>query len=696
MSKQAATPPPNDKQSGGNQPPPSQPPGWRHWLLPVGLLIAFFLWLVLPFHSGATSSLNYNPQFLNDVKAHQVKTIEIPQDGGTSTGTLTNGTSFTVNLPSPVPQSTINDLTNARTTVSYGTSSPGFGSEVLGWLILLVPILLVVWFWIRLSRGASGQLQGVLGVGRNRAKVFDMERPSTTFADVAGYEGAKEEISEVVDFLRRPDRYSRAGAVVPHGVLMVGPPGTGKTLLARAVAGEAQVPFFSVAGSSFVEMFVGVGAARVRDLFAEARKRGSAIIFIDEVDAIGQRRSGSGAVVANDEREQTLNQLLAEMDGFDPSTGIVVLAATNRPEVLDPALLRPGRFDRQVTIPLPNVSERAAILGVHSRGKRLAPDVNLDAIARGTPGFSGADLANLANEAAIFAVRAGREVLTAADFDDARDRIILGRREGSNVLLPDEKHAVAVHESGHALVAALSPNADPVAKVTILPAGQALGVTEQLPLVERHMYGEDYLLDSLAVRLGGRAAELVVLGQGSTGAANDLAGATELATKMVREFGLSPEVGPVGYPEGGSVFLGAGGPGMSSRPYSEATQLAVDHEVARLLREAEERAVNLLRSHRQELDGLVGLLLEQETVNGSDVYRLAGVPDQSADPGAATVADATSAHDPVRGYSAGQSGSEPGSLPALAGPHRGGDHPVGVPGGQPAPVHDHPRDARRS
>jgi cell division protease FtsH len=653
VSKQAATPPPSDKSPGGNQPPPPRPPGWRHWLLPVGLLIAFFLWLVLPFHSGSTSSLNYNPQFLNDVKAHMVKTVNIPQDGGTATGTLTNGTNFTVNLPSPVPQSTLNDLQTAKTTVSYSTSSPGFGSEVLGWLILLVPILLVVWFWIRLSRGASGQLQGVLGVGRNRAKVFDMERPATTFADVAGYEGAKEEISEVVDFLRRPDRYSRAGAVVPHGVLMVGPPGTGKTLLARAVAGEAQVPFFSVTGSSFVEMFVGVGAARVRDLFSEARKRGSAIIFIDEVDAIGQRRAGSGAVVANDEREQTLNQLLAEMDGFDPSTGIVVLAATNRPEVLDPALLRPGRFDRQVTIPLPNVSERAAILGVHSRGKRLAPDVNLDAIARGTPGFSGADLANLANEAAIFAVRAGREVITARDFDDARDRIILGRREGSNVLLPEEKHAVAVHESGHALVAALSKNADPVAKVTILPAGQALGVTEQLPLVERHMYGEDYLLDSLAVRLGGRAAELVVLGQGSTGAGNDLAGATELATKMVREFGLSPELGPVGYPEGGSVFLGSGGPGMSSRPYSEATQAAVDHEVSRLLREAEERAVSLLRTHRPELDGLVGLLLEQETVDGSDVYRLAGVPDQSSDPGAATVSDAISAHDPARGLSAG-------------------------------------------
>jgi len=411
-------------------------------------------------------------------------------------------------------------------------------------------------------------------------------------------------------------------------VLMVGPPGTGKTLLARAVAGEAQVPFFSVTGSSFVEMFVGVGAARVRDLFSEARKRSPAIIFIDEIDAIGQRRAGQGAVVANDEREQTLNQLLAEMDGFEPTMGIVVLGATNRPEVLDPALLRPGRFDRQVTVPLPNVAEREAILRVHTRGKKLAPDVDLSVVARGTPGFSGADLANLDNEAAIFAVRQNRNVLSAADFDAARDRI-LGRREGSNVLLPEEKYAVAVHESGHALVAALSENADPVAKVTILPAGQTLGVTEQLPLVERHMYSEDYLYDSLNVRLGGRAAELVVLGQGSTGAGNDLAGATDLAVKMVREFGMSPVVGPVGYPEGGSVFLGGGGPGMSSRPFAEATQAVIDGEVAKLLREAEERAVNLLKTHRPELDALVSLLLERETVDGSDVYRLAGRSDKS-------------------------------------------------------------------
>jgi cell division protease FtsH len=388
------------------------------------------------------------------------------------------------------------------------------------------------------------------------------------------------------------------------------------------------VPFFSVTGSSFVEMFVGVGAARVRDLFSEARKRSPAIIFVDEVDAIGQRRAGSGALVANDEREQTLNQLLAEMDGFDMAQGIVVLAATNRPEVLDPALLRPGRFDRQVIIPLPTLAERAAILAVHCRGKRLGPDVDLNVVARGTPGFSGADLANLANEAAINAVRDNREVLTADDFAVARDRILLGRREGSNVLLPEEKHAVAIHEAGHALVAALSEHADPVAKVTILPAGQALGVTEQLPLVERHLYGEEYLTESLAVRLGGRAAELVELGHGSTGAGNDLASATELATKMVREFGLSPALGPVGYPEGGSVFLGggSGGNGFSSRPFAESTQAIIDGEVARLLREAEQNAISVLRTHRPELRSLVELLLERETVDGDEVYRIVGKP----------------------------------------------------------------------
>jgi cell division protease FtsH len=627
MSKQATPPPPGDKPAPGNAPPP--PPAWRHWLLPIGILVALFAWILLPaVHQPAPTSLTYS-QFLTDVNAHKVKTVVIPQNGGTSTGTLTDKTNYTVVIPPQAGQAMLDQLNAAGVQTSSTPPSSGFGNQLLSWILILAPFLLFFWFWRRLSRGAGGLQQGVLGVGRSKAKVFDEERPSTTFADVAGYEGAKSEISEVVDFLRHPDKYSRAGAVVPRGVLMVGPPGTGKTLLARAVAGEAQVPFFSVTGSSFVELFVGVGAARVRDLFAEARKRAPAIIFIDEIDAIGQRRAGSGAVVSNDEREQTLNQLLSEMDGFDPAAGVVVLGATNRPEVLDPALLRPGRFDRQVTIPLPNVSEREAILRVHVREKKLAPGVDLAVVARATPGFSGADLANLANEAAIFAVRDGRDVVTSDDFYSARDRIILGRREGSNVLLPEEKHSVAVHESGHAMVAALSEHADPVAKVTILPAGQTLGVTEQLPLVERHMYTEDYLHDSLAVRLGGRAAELVVLGQGSTGAGNDLAGATDLAIKMVREFGMSTVLGPVGYPEGGSVFLGGGGPGMSSRPYAEATQAEIDREVSKLLREAEERAVDLLRTHRSELDGLVDLLLEKETVDGSDVYRLAGRPDRS-------------------------------------------------------------------
>jgi cell division protease FtsH len=401
---------------------------------------------------------------------------------------------------------------------------------------------------------------------------------------------------------------------------MVGPPGTGKTLLARAVAGEAGVPFFAITGSGFVELFVGVGASRVRDLFADAKKRAPAIIFIDEIDAIGQRRGAGFAT--NDEREQTLNQLLAEMDGFDRSTGIVVLAATNRPEILDPALLRPGRFDRNVEIPLPNQKERAAILAVHSRGKPIGNDVDADAVARATPGFSGADLANLVNEAAIFAVRGGRERISENDFSEARDRILLGRREASNALLPEEKRSVAVHEAGHAIVAALSKNADPVAKVTILPAGRALGVTEQLPENERRIYPESYLLDSLAIRLGGRAAERLALGEISSGAANDLAGATQLAIRMVREFGMSPRLGPIGYSDDGPQYLGP--QQISSRGYAEETQRLIDAEVERLLKEADERAAELLRSRRPALDEVVDLLLERETIDGEDLMAIVG------------------------------------------------------------------------
>jgi len=629
MSKQQNSPPPGDKPGGSASPPP---PAWRFWLWPLALLGVVLLYVFLPgININTPVNLSYS-QFISRASAHQIKTVTFGNGSSgantTANGDLTSGKSYTTVIPGQ-PTTALGDKLTADGVKSVTAQAPssGIGTDILYWLLLLLPLVVVFWLIRRVARGGAsgGGLQGVLGVGKSRAQVFDAERPQTKFKDVAGYEGVKAEIGEVVDFLRNPGRYQRAGAMAPRGMLMIGPPGTGKTLLARAVAGEASVPFFSVTGSSFVELFVGVGAARVRDLFSEARKRAPAIIFIDELDGIGQRRSGSGAAVANDEREQTLNQLLAEMDGFDVAEGIVVLGATNRPEVLDPALLRPGRFDRQVTIPLPTLSERTAILGVHCRGKMLGPDVDLRVVARGTPGFSGADLANLANEAAIVAVRDNRDVLRSADFSAARDRIILGRREGSNVLLPEEKHEVAIHESGHALVAALSEHADPVAKITILPAGQTLGVTEQLPVDERHLYREDYLRDSLAVRLGGRAAELVEVGQGSTGAANDLASATDLATKMVREYGLSADLGPVGYPEGGSVFLGGGGgQGLSSRPFAEATQARIDADVAQLLRDAEQTAVSVISAHRPELGQLVDLLLERETVDGAEVYRIVG------------------------------------------------------------------------
>jgi cell division protease FtsH len=627
------------------QPPaPPPPPRWRAWLPAIGLVISI---LIFSFLSGGMRQSRPQELSYTDLKAKvaagQVASISIDNAGHVQ-GKLRDGGRFTSGVPTALGDTELAKLVDEKdvqvTSVAPQTS---IGSVLLS----LLPLLLFVAFFIYLGRSTRRQLaSGIGGIARSRAKVFDAERPDTTFADVAGYEGPKREVSEVVDFLKNPSRYRRAGAVGPKGVLMVGPPGTGKTLLARAVAGEAQVPFLSVTGSSFVELFVGVGAARVRDLFAEARKRAPSIIFIDEIDAIGQRRGG-GAVVSNDERDQTLNQMLAEMDGFDPATGVVVIAATNRPEVLDPALLRPGRFDRQVIIPLPNQRERRAILTVHVRGKKLGDDIDLDVIARSTPGFSGADLANLVNEAAIFAVRGNREVLTAVDFSDARDRILLGLREASNALLPDEKRSVAVHEGGHALVAALSDHADPVAKVTILPAGQALGVTEQLPVDERHLYPEGYLKDSLAVRMGGRAAELLVFGEGSTGASNDLAGATDLATRMVREFGMSQALGPVGFASGSPLYLG--GEEVRSRPYAEATQRVIDEEVAKLLRAADARASELLAGHRDALDRLTELLLERETVDGTDVDEILGrVPGRGAPVGAT-------------GHAAA---SEPGSPPA--------------------------------
>jgi cell division protease FtsH len=609
--------PPSGDQQGGSSP---RQPNWRRWLWPLTLML--ITWLLF---GGALSGINANQvdysTFVDRVEAGQVESVTLDSNGRVD-GVFTNGEAFRTQVPTALDTSGLTDQLAAADVTVEAT-----GPQVSGWQMLMgfLPLLLIIGVFIWFRQRSNGQLGGALsGLGRAKTKVVDAERPSTRFSDVAGYEGVKREVGEVIDYLKNPKRYREAGAVGPRGVLMVGPPGTGKTYLARAVAGEADVPFLPVTGSSFVEMFVGVGASRVRDLFAEARKRSPSIIFIDEIDAIGGRRTSGAGAISNDEREQTLNQLLAEMDGFDPADGVVVLAATNRPETLDPALLRPGRFDRQVIVPLPTQAERRAILEVHTRGKQLAADVDLGVVARGTPGFSAADLANLANEAALHSVRAGRIELTAADFEAARDRIILGRSESSNVLLPDEKRAVAVHESGHALIAALRAHADPVHKVTILPAGMSLGATHQLPVDERHLHSEGYMYDALAVRLGGRAAELVVFGEGSTGAANDLASATALATKMVREFGLSTELGPVGYGSGTPMYLG--GQEMRSREYSEVTQHLVDREVSRLLREAEERAVSLLRSHRGELDELTRVLLEQETVEGRVVYDLVGRP----------------------------------------------------------------------
>jgi cell division protease FtsH len=597
---------------------PAPPSRRRPWLLFAGLGGTILLLRTLG--TGATPARAYSyTTFLSQVRANHVRTASINPAGGVA-GTLSDGTHFSSQIPTALQDPQLGALLNAHHVAITGV---GTQTSIAGVIFSFLPLLLLVgaFVWIG-HRGVRHATGGIMGIGSSKAKLYDEERPSVRFSDVAGYEAAKREVTEVVDFLKHPEKYAGAGATGPRGVLMVGPPGTGKTLLARAVAGEAEVPFFALTGSSFVEMFVGVGASRARAVFADARKRAPSIIFIDEVDAIGQRRGGS--LMANDEREQTLNQLLAEMDGFDPTTGVVVMAATNRPEILDPALLRPGRFDRQVEIPLPNQVERTAILATHARGKHLAADVDLLAVSRGTPGFSGADLANLINEAAIVAVRHDREVICAIDLDEARDRILLGPREASNALLPGEKRAVAIHEAGHALVALCSEHADPVAKVTILPAGQSLGVTQQLPADERHLYSESYLKDSLAVRLGGRASELLVLGEASTGAASDLAGATELATRMVRDWGFSPRLGPIGFGSGGPAYLGH--QQLESRPYAEGTQLLIDEEVSRMLTEAGQRATNLLAERRASLDAVIELLLEKETISGEELMEVVRGP----------------------------------------------------------------------
>jgi cell division protease FtsH len=603
---------------------------WRQWLFPVAIAAGLVTLLAESGGSPAGAPLTYT-QFVADVGAGMVRAVTIGPAGQVS-GSLAGGHPFTTTIPVALGGNNLAaDLAAHHVQVAATT---GMSSPLLSVLLGLLPLLLIgglLYMFIRTTRrhaGGLGGLGGAAGLAKAKARVISNERPVTRFADVAGYPAVKTEVTEIVEYLRDPARYHRAGARGPRGVLMAGPPGTGKTLLARAVAGEAHVPFLSVSGSSFVEMFVGVGAARVRDLFEQARTLAPAIIFIDEIDALGARRDHSG-FGGHDEREQTLNQLLAEMDGFDQSGGVVVLAATNRPDALDPALRRPGRFDREVIVPLPDRAERRAILAAHSRDKRLDADADLDQVAAATPGFSGADLANLLNEAAVSAVRAGRTSLTAADFASARDRVLLGTRHTSP-LAPGELDTVAVHEAGHALVAVLSPHADPVSRVTVLGAGQALGLTEMLPVDDRRLYGESYLADTLAVRLGGRAAERLVRGEASTGAADDLASATALATQMVCEFGLSDKVGPVSYnvpPAGHAV-------GAAGRGFSEHTQWLVDKEVSALLATAEARARDLLTRHREALTQLTAALLARETITGDEVRALAAAAGRTPLPAA--------------------------------------------------------------
>ena len=480
---------------------------------------------------------------------------------------------------------------------------------------LLFPLLLFGLFFYWMNRQARGQVGPLAQFGKSTARLHKPHEPTTRFSDIAGYREVKEEVQEVVAFLREPDRFRKAGADVPKGMLLVGPPGTGKTLLARAVAGEAGVPFISVTGSDFMEMFVGVGASRVRDLFKTARANAPCIVFIDELDSIGRKR-GAGLGGGHDEREQTLNQLLGEIDGFEASTGVVLMAATNRPDVLDEALRRPGRFDRQIVVPLPTLEEREAILKVHTRGKPIGDDVDLSVLARGTPGMSGADLKNLINEAALIAVRAGSDVIRMRDLEQSRERQTIGRERSSLRLDDEEKRAVAYHEGGHALAAFLEDEADPVYKVTVLPVGMALGVTTQLPIDERHIYKRSYLDAKLKVMLGGRAAEMVVLGQPTTGGQHDLVQATRLARAIVREFGMSDALGPVGYGDERPVFLGE--ELARGHEYSDATAEIIDAEVRRILTEALDVTIKRFNELRAGLDAMAELLVERESLTGEE------------------------------------------------------------------------------
>ena len=588
-------------------------PKWSIWVIIAAVVVLAF---GSQFISPTTGEKLSYTEFLEQVRESNVKSVTINNATNVISGVLTNGGKFSTTGAVQLSDADEQLLKQYEVDYNFKTPQPNWISSLLP---IILPFLFVIGFFVWMQRRAMGQAGSIMSVGRSKAKTYQADKPSTTFADVAGYDGVKMEIKEVVDFLRMPERFKEIGARVPKGILLVGPPGTGKTLFARAVAGEAGVGFLSVTGSDFMEMFVGVGASRVRDLFQQARKMGKAIIFIDEIDSIGRKR-GAGLGGGHDEREQTLNQMLAEMDGFETTEGIVILAATNRPDILDPALLRPGRFDRQIVVPLPEFEERLAILKVHSRDKRMGVDVDLDTMAKATPGMSGADLANLVNESALFAVRRGSAFIERIDFENARDRVVMGARRESLVLNAEEKRATAIHESGHAILAVVLPHSDPLHKVTILPRGMALGVTWTLP-EERHTYSREYFEDLICKAMGGRVAEKIVFGHLNSGAANDLEQATSIARRMVREWGMSDRVGPMAWNSQQQVFLGEDLM-TSGREVSDHTAQLLDEETSRILHEQEKRAHEILTRHLPGLHLVAEKLIEEETIDGPTVGKL--------------------------------------------------------------------------
>jgi cell division protease FtsH len=593
------------------------------WVIIAVVLMTVFNQLGM--HQAASGQVPYS-QFMEEVKNGEIAKVTI--EGNVIKGLRSDNRPFTSYAPND--PWLVSDL--LKNNVSVEAKPEEQPSMLMSIFVSWFPMLLLIGVWVFFMRQMQGGGRGgAFSFGKSRARMLDESTNPVTFADVAGCDEAKEEVSELVDFLKDPSKFQKLGGRIPRGVLMVGSPGTGKTLLARAIAGEAKVPFFSISGSDFVEMFVGVGAARVRDMFEQAKKSAPCIIFIDEIDAVGRQR-GAGLGGGNDEREQTLNQLLVEMDGFEGTAGVIVIAATNRPDVLDPALMRPGRFDRQVVVPLPDIRGREQILLVHMRKVPISTDVKADIIARGTPGFSGADLANLVNEAALFAARGNKRLVDMDDFERAKDKIIMGAERRSLVMPEEERRNTAYHESGHAVVAKTLPKTDPVHKVTIIPRGRALGVTMQLPTEDRYSMDKERILSTIAVLFGGRIAEEVFMHQMTTGASNDFQRATELARRMVTQWGMSDELGIMVYgEEEGEVFLGRSV--TTHKSVSETTMQKVDAEIRRIVDEQYARARKIIEDNRDKIEAMTKALLEWETIDAEQIDDImAGIPPRAPKP----------------------------------------------------------------